>query len=253
MNKKPSNPFQSFEQDMNDFLEPDRESVEQPREPNEQPQGPREQSRTEGAYSARESDFPPYEPGGSGLLGGLLFEPEARKTHTGQGQSAGTDIDDDTLRAMCQMRVCPDCSMHKEAEEARLRAMAEIDNAKKRMGREREEQTRFAAQSILSDIIPSLDNLDLALQHAGNNEACTGFVSGVEMTRNLLLDALKKHGLTAVGAVGEKFDPALHEAVGMTDVPEVPHGYVCNLLSRGYTLRDRLLRPARVMVCQKGQ
>lgn len=245
MNKKPSNPFRSFEQDINDFLAQDNEP------PVEQPQAPKEQTRAKSAYAARETDLPPYEPGGFTSPFGMTAEPGGRQTKDAQPQASGADIDDETLRVMCQMRVCPDCAVHKEAEEAHLRALAEIDNTKKRMAREREEQTRFAAQSILSDIIPSLDNLDLALQHAGDNEACKGFVSGVEMTRNLLMDALKKHGLTPVGAVGEEFNPAVHEAVGMADAKDVPHGHVCNLLSRGYTLQDRLLRPARVMVCQK--
>lgn len=157
----------------------------------------------------------------------------------------------ETLLAECQQRICPECPVKKEADDVRLRSLADLENTKKRLSREREEQTRFAAESVLADIIPSLDNLDLALQHAGGNEACRDFIIGVQMTRKLLLEGLQKHGLELTGKVGEVFDPAVHEAVGMANVAEVPDNHVCGLLSQGYKLKERLLRPARVMVCKK--
>ncbi len=73
---------------------------------------------------------------------------------------------------------------------------------------------------------------------------------GVDMTRKLLLDALTKHGLEQVGAVGEPFDPAKHEAVEMQPCPDFESGQVCGLMNKGYRLKDRLLRPARVRVCK---
>lgn len=138
-----------------------------------------------------------------------------------------------------------------EAEEIRLRALAEADNARKRFLREKDEATRYAASSVLADIIPALDNLDLALEHAKGNEAYKDFLIGVEMTRKLLLEALQRHGLKPVGAVGEMFDPARHEALSMAPHDEVPNGAICMLMSRGYMLHDRLLRPAKVVVCKK--
>lgn len=138
-----------------------------------------------------------------------------------------------------------------DAEEIRLRALAEADNARKRFLREKDEATRYAASSVLSDIIPALDNLDLALEHAKGNEACKDFLVGVEMTRKLLLEALQRHGLKPVGAVGEIFDPAVHEALSMAPHDEVPNGAICMLMTRGYMLHDRLLRPAKVVVCKK--
>jgi molecular chaperone GrpE len=138
-----------------------------------------------------------------------------------------------------------------EAEDTRLRALAEADNLRKRLLREKEEAMRYIASSVLMDILPGLDNLDLALEHAKNSEACKDFFIGVEMTRKLLLESLKKHGLEPVGAPGELFDPAIHEAVSLVDDPGTPDGAVCALLSRGYRLQDRLLRPAKVVVCKK--
>jgi molecular chaperone GrpE len=154
---------------------------------------------------------------------------------------------------------CPRCGLAEEnaarlvaeAEDARLRALAEVDNIRKRLLREKEEAVRYAAAAVLSDIIPALDNLDLALEHAKGSETGKDFLVGVEMTRRLLLESLKKHGLETLGRVGDVFDPNLHEALGMADSPETPEGCVCVLLSRGYRLHERLLRPAKVLISRK--
>lgn len=147
---------------------------------------------------------------------------------------------------------CPHCKeAAKEVEDIRLRALAEVDNIRKRVVKEKEEAIKFAASNVLTDILPALDNLDLALEHAKGQEACKDLLVGVEMTRKLMLDALKKHGLEVVGQVGEEFDPAFHEAMGMSPSPEVENGAICAILNKGYKLRERLLRPARVIVCKK--
>ncbi|MDR1685709.1 MAG: nucleotide exchange factor GrpE [Desulfovibrio sp.] len=158
---------------------------------------------------------------------------------------------DEALATFCRERICPACPEKKEADEERLRAAADLDNARKRLAREREEHARFAAEAVLSGIIPSLDNLDLALQHAAPDAACKNFVTGVRMTRKLMGDALAAHGLEQLGQVGEEFDPAVHEAVGTEDFPDVAAGCVGKLLTAGYKLHERLLRPARVLVCKK--
>ncbi|MCL1939791.1 MAG: nucleotide exchange factor GrpE [Desulfovibrionaceae bacterium] len=221
--------------------------------------GPRGTAKGRAAYAVQENELPPQSPAGPGFgaLGGL-FAGGPEQSSEGSAPSVGTAEDllslvpDARLQEECQKRLCPACPLKKEFEDAHLRALADLDNSKKRLAREREEQIRFAAESVLSDIIPSLDNLDLALQHAGNYEGCKDFVVGVQMTRKLLQDALTKHGLVQAGAVGEEFNPALHEAVGMVDAPGVADNHICSLLSNGYTLNGRLLRPARVMVCKKG-
>ncbi len=212
------------------------------------------------AYTAHDGELPPFVPGATGgsPLGelfpeGLSLEPEgAHGQDTGVGHSlAVSAMSDEELLAVCKPRLCGSCPVQKEADDSRLRALAEVDNARKRMAREKEEYVRYAGEAVLADILPSLDNLDLALQHATQEDVCKNFVVGVEMTKKLLLDALKKHGLERAGTVGEPFDPALHEAVGMTDDENVPDGHVCALLSCGYRLHSRLLRPARVVVCKK--
>lgn len=216
------------------------------------------------AYAAQDYEIPPQQPRGPGFgpIGGLFTDDAAgpsghgiqsrhQEGQAGDGGNLLSVIAQDALEDECKKRVCPACKVKKEADDAQLRALAELDNAKKRLAREREEHVRYAAESILTDIIPSLDNLDLALQHAGTHEACKDFVVGVQMTRKLMQEALAKHGLTQTGTLGEEFNPAVHEAVGMNNDPNIPDGCISSLLSHGYSLNGRLLRPARAMVCKK--
>ena len=93
-----------------------------------------------------------------------------------------------------------------------------------------------------------LDHLDLALAHGRGNEACKDFVVGVDMTRKAFIDILARHGVTEFGAVGEPFDPETHEAIGVASVAGLAEDAVAQVVQRGYLLRGRLLRPAKVMV-----
>lgn len=136
----------------------------------------------------------------------------------------------------------------KEIEEERLRMAAEMDNFRKRLRREHEEQMRYAAEKVLSELLPALDNLDLAIQYGSSHDACKDMMQGIEMTRRQLLEAVGKSGLISVGERGEEFDPAIHEAIGMEASPDLPKGAVSRVLQRGYKLNDRLMRPAKVMV-----
>ena len=86
-----------------------------------------------------------------------------------------------------------------ELTELRLRNAAEMDNFKKRLTREHEEQMRYAAEKVLGDLLPTLDNLDLALRYGSKSEACKDMLQGVAMTHKLLLDAVEKHGLKPLG------------------------------------------------------
>ncbi len=212
------------------------------------------------AYAAQDCEMPPPPPRGKGFgaFGGLFTDdaagPQGHGLNSRQHAESENLLSVVTLEALeeeCKKRLCPSCPVKKEAENLALRSLADLENAKKRLAREREEQVRFSSEAVLADILPSLDNIDLALQHAGNHEACRDFIIGVQMTRKLLGDALAKHGLSQIGTVGDEFNPAVHEAVGMVDAPDLPDGHVCSLLSQGYSLNGRLLRPARVVVCKK--
>lgn len=156
-----------------------------------------------------------------------------------------------TLEEQCRETVCPTCAVKSEADDARLRALAEMENFKKRLQRDHDECLRYASEPVLRDLLPALDSLDLAIQYGGNDPACKNLLTGVTMTRKLLLDALKNHGLIVAGEVGEPFDPELHEAVSQEERDDMEPGHVSTVHQRGYRLKDRLLRPAKVSVSRK--
>ncbi len=133
-----------------------------------------------------------------------------------------------------------------EAYDAHLRALAEMENYKKRLAREHEEQLTYAAEKVLASLLPTLDNLDLALQYGSKNEACKDLLMGVEMTRKIMLEAVKNHGLEPVGEVGEVFDPQWHEGITFEVRPDMNENCVSSIMQRGYKLKGRLLRPAKV-------
>lgn len=138
--------------------------------------------------------------------------------------------------------------LEEKLKEERLRMAAEMDNFKKRLQREHQEQIRYAGEKVLSSLLPALDNLDLALQYGSQNEACKDMIQGIEMTRKQLLEAVAKSGLIPLGEKGEPFDPAVHEAIGIFPDESLEKGAVSQVMQRGYKLNDRTLRPAKVMV-----
>jgi len=130
----------------------------------------------------------------------------------------------------------------------RLRSLAEVENLKKRLIKEKEEFQKYATESLVVELLPVLDHLDLALTHGREIEACKDFMVGVDMTRKAFVDILSHHGVVEFGQVGEPFSPENHEALGMMADPNLPADAVAKVVQRGYTLHGRLLRPAKVMV-----
>lgn len=129
-----------------------------------------------------------------------------------------------------------------------LRAVAELDNQKKRAQREREEYIRFANASLLRELLPVLDNFDRALGAARASAEAQGFLAGVELIQRELLKVLEKFGATPYSAVGQPFDPERHEAVQRVLKPDAADMTVVEEIARGYLLNGRVLRPAIVVV-----
>lgn len=129
-----------------------------------------------------------------------------------------------------------------------LRALAELDNARKRAQRDREEYIRFANESLLRELLPVLDNFDRAIQAARASAGAEAFVAGVELMQRELLRVLEKFGVTAFSAVGELFNPKRHEAVARVPTTDHPEMTVVEETLRGYLLNGRVLRPAMVTV-----
>lgn len=129
-----------------------------------------------------------------------------------------------------------------------LRAVAELDNAKKRAQREREEYVRFANESLLRELLPALDNMDRAVRAGRDAREAPGLLAGVELIRREILRILEKFGLTTFTAVGQSFDPERHEAVMRVETTEHPEMTVLEETLPGYLLNGRVLRPAMVTV-----
>lgn len=139
----------------------------------------------------------------------------------------------------------------REAAEARdraLRTLAEFDNYRKRVGREREDWSRQAQGELLREILPVLDNFDRALGAEPGPAADSGFRAGIELIHREFLKALERVGVRPFATLGERFDPLRHEAVGRVERADVADPTVVAEVGRGYLVQDRVLRPAQVMV-----
>lgn len=133
-----------------------------------------------------------------------------------------------------------------------LRQAAELENYKKRAARERQEAIKFANESLLKKLISVLDNLEMALAAANNAQANTveSLRTGVTMIGNQLRNILAEAGLEEIDATHQPFDPNWHEAVSQQESTEAPPGQVIQQLRKGYRMRERLLRPASVVVAK---
>ena len=127
------------------------------------------------------------------------------------------------------------------------RLQAEFDNARKRGVREQQDFREFAAADVIKNFLPILDNFERALKA---NADSTEFRNGIELIYRQFQDALQKIGVQPIVAVGQPFDPRIHEAVEMVDTAEVPDHHVVDELQHGYKYKDRLLRPAMVRVAR---
>ena len=131
-----------------------------------------------------------------------------------------------------------------------LRQAAELENYKKRSSRERDDAIRYANESLLKDLLPVVDNLERAIAHASGGGNGKPLVDGVEMVLRGLADALAKHGVIPILALGQPFDPTKHEAMTQVETDDHEPNSVVEELHKGYMLRDRLLRPALVSVAK---
>ena len=134
-----------------------------------------------------------------------------------------------------------------------LRTTADFENFKKRAAREKTEAAQYATASVLAKILPVLDNFEMALAAAQNaaGDKLASFQSGVTMIQQQLKSVLVESGLEEVDAAGKPFDPNFHEAVSEQESAEVAEGNVLQQLRKGYKHKERLLRPATVIVAKK--
>jgi molecular chaperone GrpE len=130
-----------------------------------------------------------------------------------------------------------------------MRTLADFDNFRKRSERERQDLKKYAQVEIIREYLGIIDNLDLALSAAGTASGTADDLKrGVEMIHRQMLDLLKRNGVKEISALGQPFDPAMHEAVSRDEDPTVKAPTVTGEMRRGYFIHDRLLRPAMVKV-----
>lgn len=175
--------------------------------------------------------------------------PIAEAASAGEGAPPAADADE-VLRLRNELALSQEKGREvfeklREEHDRLLRAVADLDNYKKRAAREREEMQKFAVEKLLKDLFPVVDNLDRALAAAPEGDPLSG---GVKLVLRSLEDALGRHGVKSFHAMGEPFDPRVHEAIMNVPSADAAPGTVVLQHGRGFTLHERLVRPALVGV-----
>lgn len=139
----------------------------------------------------------------------------------------------------------------KSLQEKLLYQQADFENFKKLKAKEKMDTLKFANEEIIKELLPVVDNLEMALKHAESTEDYKSIHEGVRITLNQFMKVLEKFGIVSVEAVGQKFDPNFHEAFYQEERDDVEPDTVVSELQKGYLLNDRLVRPSRVTVSKK--
>lgn len=153
------------------------------------------------------------------------------------------------LEAMSQKNAELEAKLE-ELENRSLRIQADFDNYRRRSRLDLAAAEKYRAQSLLTDLLPVLDNFERALKTETDNEQATSILQGMEMIYRGLLEAMKKEGLEQIEAVGKEFDPNFHQAVMQAEDPEYGSNIVVEEFQKGYVLKDRVIRPSMVKVNQ---
>ena len=165
-----------------------------------------------------------------------LAEKAAQESDEGTDENAGPETLTEAQEAIAELN------------ERIVRLTADFDNFRKRAQREKDEARQFANQGLLEKLLPVLDNFEMALTAV--KDADPSVRDGVQMILDQLLGVLKESGVEPVDAMGQPFDPNLHEALSQEETTEVEEGTVVQQVQRGYKLNDRLVRPVRVVVAK---
>lgn len=138
----------------------------------------------------------------------------------------------------------------RDAHDKYLRLYAEFENYKKRVSKDKEELLKYGNEKLVSELLPVIDHLEMALKHA-SNEVSSGLVQGVDMTLKELKKTLQKFGLTEISADGKPFDPLVHHAMTQIERDDVDENTVVEEYRKGYMLNDKVIRAAMVAVSKK--
>ncbi len=137
-----------------------------------------------------------------------------------------------------------------EADNRYYRLQADFENSRRRARLDLEASEKYKAQSLISNLLPAIDNFERALQMEANNEQAKSILQGMEMIYRSIVDALKTEGAEQVESVGKEFDPQIHHAVMQVEEEGIESNIVVEEFQKGYMLKDRVIRPAMVKVNQ---
>jgi molecular chaperone GrpE len=185
---------------------------------------------------------------------GVRSAPGAAANDAGEGAAA--ELPDEGVPASVDDRLAAVEAELAETKDRLLRALAETENVRRRLQRERDDAGKYAVGGFAKDLLSTVDNLRRALEampEAEINDTRTqGLRDGVAATERELLGAFERHGLKRIDPKGERFDHNFHQAIFEAERPDVPAGTIVEVLQPGYVLHDRLLRPAMVGVAKGG-
>ena len=157
-------------------------------------------------------------------------------------------VEEKTAEELLQEKVDKLAEELKQSEDKYLRLYAEFENFKRRKNKEIETNNVYKSQKVITEILPSLDNLERALQVESDNEEIKSLLKGVEMVYEGLLNVLKSEGVELIETENAQFDPNYHHAVMQEEDSEKESGAILDTFQKGYKLKDRVIRPAMVKV-----
>lgn len=187
---------------------------------------------------------------------------ETAEIETRSTEKDGVDVEEEPESAVSDENTEPtvESQLQQEIETSRedarknhelyLRAMADMENLRKRSQREKEDLAKFGNEMILREVLPVVDNLQRAVEHAIEDQVTDGLLEGVQMTLDQFAKVLEKFNVVPVEAIGQVFDPALHQAMGQIETEDYPVNVVAQEMQKGYLLNERLLRPSLVMIAK---
>lgn len=179
-----------------------------------------------------------------------LEEVEETVENTEATETKEEVVEEKTAEELLQEKVDKLEEELKQSEDKYLRLYAEFENFKRRKNKEIETNNVYKSQKVITEILPSLDNLERALQVESDNEEIKSLLKGVEMVYEGLLNVLKSEGVELIETENAQFDPNYHHAVMQEEDSEKESGAILDTFQKGYKLKDRVIRPAMVKVNQ---
>ena len=181
---------------------------------------------------------------------GAELQTEGSSEETEQESGDSDAVVELTVEQQLQQELDSSRAEARRNHELYLRTLADMDNLRKRSQREKEDLAKFSNETILREILPVIDNLERAVEHAVEDKTVDGLLEGVQMTLAQFSKVLEKFNVVPVEAMGKAFDPAHHQAMGQIETEDYPANAVAQEMQKGYLLNDRLLRPSMVMIAK---